>query len=217
MPALSSTAILTRTAVVWLFAALFGACSFERPASVVPTTYDLGPQPAYQRTNPAIAGTLLVPAVIAPAWLDESGIVYRLLYEDSARPQIYAMSRWAAEPASLLTDRLRSRLAAASGGVITPGFSGRSDYTLRVELEDFSQRFDAPAQSRATLRARASVFSSADRRLLAQRVFEVERPAGANAPAAVKALSEATDAFLEELVQWTARSARAGAEEQKKP
>lgn len=205
-----------RTAFAWLLVALLGACSFERPATVLPTTYDFGPQPAYARSNPAIGGTLLVPPVMAPAWLDESGIVYRLLYEDSAKPQIYAMSRWAAEPASLLTDRLRSRLAAASGGVISPGFSGRSDYTLRVELEDFSQRFDAPAQSRATLRARASVFSSADRKLLAQRVFEVERPAGANAPGAVKALSEATDVFLEELVQWTARNARGGAEEQQK-
>jgi ABC-type uncharacterized transport system auxiliary subunit len=43
-------------------------------------------------------------------------------------------------------------------------------------------------------------------------VFNIERPAGANAPSGVKALTEATDAFLEELVQWTAQNARAGAE-----
>ena len=217
MPTSARAVASGRAAVVWLIAAVLGACAFERPATVLPATYDLGPQPAYARSTPAIIGTLLVPPVIAPAGLDESGIVYRLLYEDSAKPQIYAMSRWAAEPASLLTDRLRSRLAAASGGVITPGFSGRSDYTLRVELEDFSQRFDAPAQSRTTLRARVSLFGSTDRKLLAQRVFEVDRPAVANAPGAVKALTEATDAFLEELVQWTARNARGGEEQQKKP
>ena len=140
-------------------------------------------------------------------------IVYRLLYEDSSRPQTYAMSRWAADPASLVTDRMRSRFAAASDGVVTPGYSVQSDYTLRVELEDFSQRFDAPGQSRGSLRARVSLLASHDRKLLAQRVFDVERPAAPNAPGAVKALTEATDAFLEELVKWTAQSARAGGEQ----
>jgi cholesterol transport system auxiliary component len=118
------------------------------------------------------------------------------------------MSRWAAEPASLITDRLRSRFAAASGGVVTPGYSAISDYTLRIELEDFSQRFDAPGQSRATLRARATLLANQDRRLIGQHVFEVERPAEPNAQGAVKALTEATHAFLEELVKWTAENAR---------
>jgi cholesterol transport system auxiliary component len=204
-----------RACVAWLALAILSACSFERPTTVLPATYDFGPPPAYSRSNAAITGTVLVPPILAPAWLDDTGIVYRLLYEDGARPQIYAMSRWAAEPASLITDRLRSRFAAASSGVVTPGFSVRSDYTLRIELEDFSQRFNAPADSRALLRARASLFGTVDRQLLAQRVFNIERPAGANAPSAVKALTEATDAFLEELVQWTAQNARAGGEEQK--
>jgi cholesterol transport system auxiliary component len=204
-----------RLCVAWLSLVVLSACSFERPATVLPTTYDFGPPPTYSRSNAAITGTVLVPPILAPAWMDDTGIVYRLLYEDGARPQIYAMSRWAAEPASLITDRLRSRFAAASSGVVTPGFSVRSDYTLRIELEDFSQRFNAPAESRALLRARASLFGTVDRQLLAQRVFNIERPAGANAPSAVKALTEATDAFLDELVQWTAQNARAGAEERK--
>ena len=33
---------------------------------------------------------------------------------NSSPPQSYAMSRWAAEPAALFTDRLRSRFAAAT-------------------------------------------------------------------------------------------------------
>lgn len=194
----------------WLIALLVAAlasCAFKGE-SPVQTTYDLGPQPAYAKSNPAVPGALLIPPVRSPAWLDEAQIVYRLLYQDSQRPQAYAMSRWAADPASLVTDRLRSRFAAASDGVVTPGYSAQSDYTLRVELEDFSQRFDAPGESRGALRARVTLLGTQDRKMLAQRVFDLERHAAPNAAGAVKALTEATDAFLEELVKWTAQTAR---------
>ena len=185
-----------------------GACTFEAPVSAVPTQYDLGPPPAYARSNPAIRGTLLIAPVRAPAWLDDTGIAYRLVYEDPARTQIYAMSRWTAEPAALMTDRLRSRLAAVAGSVVAPGFSARSDYTLRVELEDFSQHFAAVSQSRVVLRARATLLATEERKVLAQRAFEVERPAAPNAPGAVTALGEAADAFMAELVKWTAENAK---------
>jgi cholesterol transport system auxiliary component len=184
------------------------ACSFDRPESFVPTSYDLGPPPAYTRSNPGIPGTVLIPPVRAPAWLDDMGIVYRLLYDDPAGTRVYAMSRWGAEPAALLTDRVRARLAAASGGIVEPGFSARSDYALRVELEDFSQYFKGPAQSEVRLRARASLLDTDGRKLLAQRVFDINRPAEPNAPGAVKALAEASDAFVEDLLKWTGENAR---------
>jgi cholesterol transport system auxiliary component len=202
---------MTRAVRSGLVAALLvalAACSLTGREPSAPTTYDFGPQPAYGKSNPPIPGALLIPPVISPAWLDEADIVYRLLYEDSQRPQAYARSRWAADPASLLTDRLRSRFAAVSGGVVTPGYSAHSDYTLRVEIEDFSQRFDAPGQSRGSLRARVTLLGSQDRKLVAQRVFDLERPAAPNAAGAVKALTEATDAFLEEVVNWTVQTAR---------
>jgi cholesterol transport system auxiliary component len=198
-----------RLLFAFALALLTAACTFEAPVSAVPTQYDLGPPQGYARSNPAIAGTLLVSPVRAPAWLDDTGIAYRLVYEDPGRTQIYAMSRWAAEPSALMTDRLRSRLAAVAGSVVAPGFSARADYTLRVELEDFSQHFAAASQSRVVLRARATLLATEARRVLAQRVFEVERPAAPNAPGAVKALAEAADAFMAELVKWTAEHAKA--------
>ncbi|HYH43531.1 MAG TPA: ABC-type transport auxiliary lipoprotein family protein [Burkholderiales bacterium] len=182
-------------------------CALEAPVSAVPTSYDLGPVRAYARSNPAIAGVVLVAPVRAPAWLEDDAIAYRLNYEDAARTQTYAMSRWAAEPAALITDRLRSRLAAVARGVVSPAFAARSDYTLRIELEDFSQHFGAPGDSRALLRARATLLSSDRRVVLAQRVFDVERPAAPNAQGAVKALTEAADAFLEDVVKWTIENA----------
>lgn len=197
---------MLRFFVLCLIATTAG-CSINRPESAQPVSYDLGPQPAYTRTNAPIPGALLIPQVAAPPWLDEDQILYRLLYEDGARPQGYAMSRWTAEPAALLTARLRARFAAVSGGVVAPGFGARSDYTLRVELEDFSQSFARPGESRVTLRARASLLATQERKLVAQQVFDLQRPAAPNAPGAVKGLTEATDAFVEALVAWTVQNA----------
>jgi cholesterol transport system auxiliary component len=200
---------IPRLCVAALSLAVLGSCAFERPTSDVPTTYDLGPPPSYARSNPGIPGILLVVPVGAPAWLDDSGIVYRLLYEDAARPRVYARSRWSASPPSLLTDRMYNRFAAEAKGVVAPGFSARSDYTVRVDLEDFSQRFTAPTQSRVNLKARASLLSGETRQLLAQREFDFERPAEPNAVGAVRALTAAADEFTEALAKWTADNVHA--------
>ena len=117
----------------------------------------------------------------APAWLDEAEIRYRLLYEVWSRPQAYARAL-GADPASLITDRLRSRFAAVERRVVTPGYSANRLHAA-VELEDFSQRFDAPGQSRGSLRARVTLLGSHDRKLLAQRVFVSSDPPRPNASA----------------------------------
>jgi cholesterol transport system auxiliary component len=183
-------------------------CTFNRPESGVPTRYDLGPPRAYARTGPGVPGTILVPSVRAPESLDDNGIVYRLMYEDPSQTRVYALNKWVSEPAALITDRLRARLAAASKGVVAPGFGARSDYTLRVDLEDFSQNFKAPSESEIQLRARASLLDSESHKLLAQRVFDLDRPAEPNAPGAVKALTAATDTLLEDLVKWVTENAK---------
>jgi cholesterol transport system auxiliary component len=188
---------------------LASSCAFRQPTSDVPTLYDFGPAPSHARSNPAIPATLLVTPVRAPPWLDENGIVYRLLYEDVPRPQVYGMSRWSAPPAALMSDRIYSGFAAAAQGAVAPGFSAQSDFTLRIELEDFSQHFTTPEESSASLKARASLLSSTDRRLIAQREFDFRRPAAPNAVGAVKSLTAAVDAFTNELVQWTAENVRA--------
>lgn len=151
---------------------------------------------------------LLLPGVNAPGWLDSSGIIYRLNYQDAARPQAYARSRWAASPAQLLTQRIRSRFAAAAVGVVTGSEGARADYALRVELEDFSQSFDAPDQSRVAVRARATLVDLASHALHAQRAFALERPATPDAAGAVGALGEASDALIEELLGWTAQNVK---------
>ena len=194
--------------VMALLVSMLAACAFERPTSDVPMSFDFGPTPQYTKTNPAIPATILVTPVRAPAWLEDNGIAYRLLYEDSARPRIYASNRWVAEPDELFAERLRNRLAAAAKGVVTPAFSARSDYTLRIELDDFSQHFSAPGQSRAVVRLRASLLQTERRTLLAQRMFEASRETTPNPAGAVKGLSDATEELIEALVKWTAENAQ---------
>jgi cholesterol transport system auxiliary component len=176
------------------------------PQATVPAVYDFGPELTKRDKGDRIGAIFLVPSVSAPTWLEGNGIVYRLLYEDGARPRVYSLSRWVSAPADMLTDRVRDRLADVARAVITSGYGAREDYVLRLELDNFSQQFEAPDRSRVLLRVRATLVEGANRTLLAQREFIVERPAEPNAAGAVKALSEGTNTFLEDLVKWVAES-----------
>jgi cholesterol transport system auxiliary component len=187
------------------FSALFG-CAIgpeKRDASAV---FDLGPQRMYAATKPVIDTTLLIPAVSASPWLDSPSILYRLAYRDASRAEAYAQHRWAMSPALLLTERLRGRFASATRGVVGTQDGARADYSLRIELEDFTQSFDAAESSKANVRLRASLIDLNSRALHAQKSFSVERPAAPNAPGAAQSLAAASDAVVEELVVWAAQS-----------
>jgi len=190
-----------------VLAAALAGCSLGPQAREQPASYDLGPPRPQAAAGPALAVTLLVPDITAPAALDGLGIVYRLDYENAARPQAYTLSRWSVPPAALLTQRLRDRFAPAVRGVVTGSHGARADYALRVELEDFSQSFAAADRSRVTARARASLVDVASRALVAQRVFAVERAAPSpDARGAVAALGQAGDELIEQLLAWTGES-----------
>jgi cholesterol transport system auxiliary component len=196
---------MTRAAAGIIATALglaLAGCSIAPAPTPAPAGYDFGPAPAapQKSTRPA----LLVHDVGAPAWLDSPQIHYRLAYQDAARPQAYADSRWVMSPVVLLTHRLRLQLAASgSGGIILPGDSARTRHALRVELDEFAQVFDAPGKSRAVVRMRASVVGN--RSLLAQRNFNVERPAKTpDAEGGVRALIGASDEAIEQIIGWAA-------------
>ena len=181
-------------------------CSAGPLTREIPVTYDFGPPATEAVGAKSLRASVLLQPVVAPLWLDTQGIVYRLAYQDAARPQIYAASRWASPPASLLAQRLRARLAAVSaGGVVGPGDGARADYALRVELEEFSQVFDAADRSRGVVVARASLIDTAKRTLVAQRSFSFERAAGAaDAGGGVQALTAAGGELVEAVVAWAA-------------
>lgn len=171
---------------------LLGACALNRPAPA-PAVYDLGPAP---RVAAAAAGTagaaglnLAALEVTAPPWLAGPGLVYRLAYRDPLRRELYRDSRWAAAPAALLAERLRQRAAAGAG-------AGRA-VALRLELEAFEQVFVAPERSEVRVRLRAW---TGDGRIS---VFDLVRPAATpDAAGAVKALGEASEELIDQLLAW---------------
>ncbi len=166
------------------------------------TQYDFGPAPS-KGPAPVLRHPLLIYDVNAPAWLDSQFIYYRLAYQDAARPQAYADSRWVSSPAELIAARVRGRLAGSGkAGIVHPADGNRASYALRIELGEFTQVFDAPGQSKAVVRVRASVLGKSA--LIAQQSFSVERRAASpDAEGGVRALIEASDEAVDRLVAWT--------------
>ncbi|MGP1677080.1 MAG: ABC-type transport auxiliary lipoprotein family protein [Giesbergeria sp.] len=191
-------------ATLLLSLSLLAACALGPKTPEGTANYDFGLPRSGRDANPRLQQDLVVAEVTAPAWMDNTGIYYRLAYRDPARPQAYALSHWVMSPAALLGQRLRASIAQASAaGVFVPADGVRAGYTLRLELEEFSQVFDAADSSRALLRLRASLLRQ--RNIVAQHSFSLEQPAATpNAEGGVRALIAASDAAGEMLVDWLA-------------
>jgi cholesterol transport system auxiliary component len=191
---------------------LLAGCAAPR-AQAPAAVYDFGAQRLAAVTGtPDISSgrrlraSILVPDALAPVWLDNTAILYRLAYRDLAQVYAYASSRWAATPATLLTQRIRSRVAMANdAGVVSATEGARTDYMLRLEVEEFTQIFDTADHSRAVVKLRASLIDRRTRLLLSQRNFSIEQSAPApNASGAVRALTEASDNLIGSLIGWLA-------------
>ncbi len=183
-----------------------GACSIA-PQPRDFAAYDFGPA-APAKAEPRIALNLTVAEVSAPFWMENANLYYRLAYADAARPLAYANSRWVMPPAALLTQRLRATLQQASkAAVVSPADGVRTDYVLRLDLEEFSQVFDSAEKSRGVLRLQARLVRG--RELAAQQSFAVDLPApSANAEGGVRALSAASDEAGRRLADWLAVNMR---------
>ncbi len=188
-----------------LLATLLAACAGSSLRTATPVVvYDFG-LPAQRLAGDGLSSRLSL-EVRSPPWFDSLNVDYRLNYDDPLSQREYAGSRWVGAPGTLLAQRLRQQLgiAGATGGVLT-------DCVLRVELQEFSQVFDAPQQSRAVLQGNASVVD-ARRRLVAQRVVTIEKPAPtADAAGGVQALVAASTDLGQALADWLATLEKNGA------
>ena len=191
-------------AALLLSLALFAGCAIGPQSREGTANYDFGLPRSDKDASARLQQDLVVADISAPAWMDNTGMYYRLAYQDATRPQAYALSHWVMSPAALLTQRLRAGIVRASkAGVFNPADGVRAGYTLRLELEEFSQVFDTADKSRAVLRLRASLTRQRD--IVAQQSFSLEHPAATpNAEGGVRALIEASDAAGEKLVDWLA-------------
>ncbi len=196
---------------VWglLLAAFVAGCALvDKPTRAM--VYDFGPGVpiAPSARDPDSLGVLALSEVDAASALDSTAILYRLVYTDAQQLLPYAQARWSMAPAQLVRQRLhevlgqhRTVLSPGDGNVTGP----KPALVLRVELEEFSQLFDAPGRSSGLVRLRATLvqgFAGGDR-LLGQHSFVVQRPAPTpDAPGGVRALTVATNAAVEEIEQW---------------
>jgi cholesterol transport system auxiliary component len=191
-------------ATLLLSLAVLAGCAIGPQSRDGIANYDFGLPRSDKEANPRLQHDLVVAALSAPAWMENAGIYYRLAYQDATRPQAYAQSRWVMPPAALLGQRLRASVARASkAAVFTPADGVRAAYTLRLELEEFSQVFDAADKSRAVVRLRASLIRNRD--VVAQQSFGIERAAATpNAEGGVQALIAASDEAGNNLIDWLA-------------
>jgi cholesterol transport system auxiliary component len=121
-------------AALLLSLAVLAGCAIGPQAHDGIANYDFGLPRSDKEAGPRLQHDLVVAAVTAPAWMDNSGIYYRLAYQDATRPQAYAQSRWVMPPATLLGQRLRASIARASkAGVFAPADGVRADYTCSMQ------------------------------------------------------------------------------------
>lgn len=210
-PNMTSTSVANsdRRALGWacffLSILLIGGCGALPDKPVRPAVYDFGPG-LVPKATPA-AGAALPPLLLAdieaPATVDGTAVLYRLAYADVQQVRPYAQARWSMPPAQLVRQRLRDSLS-QQRVVLSPA-EGPAGWMLRLELEEFTQVFDAPDRSVGLVRLRATLLETVNgrERLVAQRRFSVQRPApSADAPGGVRALTAASDAAIDEIVQW---------------
>lgn len=179
----------------------FGACSVLPKSETVALerfTLDV-PGPANAAPARADAPVLLVARPQARGDLDTPRMAYR---RQDYQLDYFARSRWADAPSQLLLPGLVGALEASGrfAAVVRVGSPATPALQLDSELLEFSQDFRAePSVFR--LRLRVQLVDLVTRRVLATRVFEVERPAPeANAYGGAQAANAAWQALLPELV-----------------
>jgi cholesterol transport system auxiliary component len=165
-------------------------------------TYDFGAAAAPIATAKAPLAALVV-AEASGAALDTERMAYRLAYADPLQTRAYANSRWSASPLQLLTQRFKTRLSQAGVKVLSASDATSGVPLLRIEVEDFSQRFDSGTESYGQVVLRASLFDG--RSLIDQRSLRGQtRAAGADAGGGAAALVATTDTLADELITWLA-------------
>jgi cholesterol transport system auxiliary component len=181
------------------------ACAVtQTPANKV--VYDFGPATALPAVSaPAFLGPLALADVSASLALDNTAVQYRLAYANPQELRPYALARWTMPPAQLIQQHVRSVLG-ARGPVLAPGVSATA-YTLKLELEEFSQVFSAPGSSQGVMQMRATLLKGTT--LAAQRSFSAQVAAPTpDASGGVRSLSVAADEVARQLSDWVGDSIR---------
>lgn len=186
-----------RILVALLTAVVLAGCftSGKRGSERGLAVHDLGLPPPRLVTDGERRASLAI-EVRAPLWMDSLGINYRLTYADDSQLREYARSRWAGPPAQLIELRLMQQLDFAPAG------QARGKCVLRIEVAEFSQVFESPAESAGLLQGRA-FWLDPGRRALAEKRLLIRRPAATpDAQGGVLALQAAVGELANVLLAW---------------
>lgn len=188
-------ALLAILATAWL-----SGCATQ----VLPQAhYDFGPLRALPVERPPALPPVRIADVDAPAWLNGNQMSFRLAYANEQQIRPYAANRWSMPPAQLFGQRLKARIAEAGGVVLSTTGGDATLPLVRIEMDDFIQIFDSATSSWTRIAVRTSIFDG--RTLLAQRTFTLDRPAATpDAAGGARALADASDAVIGDLLMWLA-------------
>jgi cholesterol transport system auxiliary component len=200
------------TVLLFTFLVFLGGCVHSTKAQFT-GHYGLGTPASVPATDSGAANAngkiLQVSQISVPDWLSGNGMFYRLDYRNDDRLAAYGQSDWISPPASLLEPILRRALA--GGGwraVIGPRDPATADASLQLRLDDFSQAFAEPGQSKGVLDATATLIDNHDDNVIAQEHFHIEVPAATpDAEGGAKALAEASRKFATQLRGWAQAAA----------
>ena len=187
---------------------MLAGCAHFSSRQTFPEHYSLTGSPAPTQapsgTTPRQATLQVAPITVAP-WLQGTALYYRLDYRHDDRIATYAQSDWVSPPAQLLAQIIRNAIAHDGAWRVVTGPAGpaRTDFSLHIGLDDFSQSFASPGQSRGVLDATATLVDNHDGNAIAQKHFHVEAAAPSpDAQGGVKALNHVALQFTAELERW---------------
>jgi cholesterol transport system auxiliary component len=127
-----------------------------------------------------------------------------------------AGSRWVS-PASVLFDEAVDRAFDASGGpahIVPRGEMGSSGASLKLDVQAFEARYSGAKDAAPTVvvRVQGLLVRASDRHVLAEKIFEVQKPADTNRVSAiVAAFDAATTDVIGQIVAWTGAEGEATA------
>jgi cholesterol transport system auxiliary component len=123
----------------------------------VPALHDFGVGPLPPPASPqnAAAGEV---RVVAPKWLSDNRIRYRLLYDQPTRVRFYNLDQWIAPPPELL--RLHFSSAPRN-----------PNYSLVIHLVNFEQQFEAPGKAAVLMRFSVEALAADSKKKASSREF----------------------------------------------
>jgi cholesterol transport system auxiliary component len=143
---------------------LLAGCSALPDKPVRPAVYDFGPGlvgDACAARRRSCAAAVAAGRHRRAGTVDGTAVLFRLAYADVQQLRPYAQARWSMPPAQLVRQRLRDQLS-QQRVVLNPA-EGPAGWILRLELEEFTQVFDAPDRSVGLVRLRATLLEHGER------------------------------------------------------